>query len=86
MRKSALWRNKCHGFDGAAKRTRAGAGIVLVTPDGAALPYSFSLTKACTNNMAEYEALIIGLELALDMGADDIEVFGDSKPSTKLET
>ncbi|CAN6551667.1 unnamed protein product [Malus baccata var. baccata] len=32
-----------------------------------------------TNNQAEYEALIIGLEILIELGAIEVEVFGDSK-------
>jgi hypothetical protein len=48
-------------FDGACRKSGAGAGVVFVTPDEAILPYSFTLTSAVSNNVAEYEALIIGL-------------------------
>lgn len=40
------------------------------------LPYSFSLTSATSNNTAEYESLIIGLELAFDMRIDPLIVYG----------
>jgi cobalamin biosynthesis protein CbiG len=42
----------------------AGAGVVFVTLDEAIIPYSFTLTSTISNNAAEYEALIIGLEMA----------------------
>ncbi|XP_059310872.1 uncharacterized protein LOC132062290 [Lycium ferocissimum] len=54
-------------FDGAAQRDGAGAGVVFVTPQGEVLPYSFTLTQRCSNNVAEYQALILGLEMAVDM-------------------
>jgi ribonuclease HI len=31
------------------------------------LPYSFTLTKRCSNNVAEHQALILGLELVVNM-------------------
>jgi hypothetical protein len=55
-------------FDGACRKSGAGAGVMFVTPDEAILPYSFTLTSAVSNNAAEYEALIIGLEIAHNMG------------------
>ncbi|XP_070015546.1 uncharacterized protein [Nicotiana sylvestris] len=64
-------------FDGAAHRGGAGAGIVFVTPQGEVLPYSFTLTQLCSNNVAEYQALIPGLEMAIDM--KQLQVFGDSQ-------
>lgn len=46
----------------------AGAGIIFFSPQDDLMPYSFHLGKKCTNNAAEYEALILGLQLALDFG------------------
>ncbi|XP_062094067.1 uncharacterized protein LOC133800111 [Humulus lupulus] len=65
-------------FDGAARNSGAGAGIVFVTPSGGLIPYYFHILAICTNNVAEYEALIIGLEIALEMKVQSLEVFGDS--------
>lgn len=66
-------------FDGAARRSGAGAGIVLISPEKHMLPYSFALSELCSNNVAEYQALIIGLQIALEIGVSFIEVYGDSK-------
>ena len=41
--------------------------------------YSFSLSELCSNNVAEYQALIIGLQMAIEMGISQLEIFGDSK-------
>ncbi|XP_019153560.1 PREDICTED: uncharacterized protein LOC109150044, partial [Ipomoea nil] len=66
-------------FDGASHREGAGAGVVFVTPEGEVLPYSFTLTEQCSNNIAEYQALILGLEIAADMKQLRINIYGDSK-------
>ncbi|XP_019150177.1 PREDICTED: uncharacterized protein LOC109146984 [Ipomoea nil] len=66
-------------FDGAAHKEGAGAGVVFVTPEGDVLPYSFTLTERCSNNVAEYQALILGLEIAADMKQLRINIYGDSK-------
>ncbi|MCQ7416414.1 ribonuclease HI family protein, partial [Salmonella enterica] len=66
-------------FDGAARRSGAGAGIVFISPEKHMLPYSFVLGELCSNNVAEYQALIIGLQMALEIGITYIEVYGDSK-------
>ena len=52
---------------------------MFVTPSGGLIPYSFSLLETSLNNMAEYEALIIGLELAREMHIDQLEIFSDSQ-------
>ncbi|XP_031124370.1 uncharacterized protein LOC116027084 [Ipomoea triloba] len=66
-------------FDGAAHRGGAGAGVVFITPEGEVLPYSFTLTEPCSNNVAEYQALILGLEIAVDMKQLRINIYEDSK-------
>ncbi|XP_059281324.1 uncharacterized protein LOC132035018 [Lycium ferocissimum] len=66
-------------FDGVAQRDEAGAGVVFVTPQGEVLPYSFILTQRCSNNVAEYQALILILEMAVDMKQLQLQVFGDSQ-------
>jgi ribonuclease HI len=54
-------------------------GIVLFTPDGEELSSSLKLEFKTTNNEAEYEAVVAGLELALELGADSVEVRSDSQ-------
>ncbi|XP_057789942.1 uncharacterized protein LOC131006784 [Salvia miltiorrhiza] len=66
-------------FDGASHKEGAGAGIVFVTPERQVLPFSFTLTENCSNNVAEYQALILGLEMALNMQQSHLKVYGDSK-------
>ncbi|XP_038879217.1 uncharacterized protein LOC120071179 [Benincasa hispida] len=65
-------------FDGATQKSGAGAGIVLISPEKHMLPYSFTLAELCSN-VAKYQALIIGLQMALEIGVACIENFGDSK-------
>ncbi|CAN6679239.1 unnamed protein product [Malus baccata var. baccata] len=58
----------------------SGAGIMIINPQGIYHYYSFLLDyQGNTNNRAEYEALIIGLEILMDLGAMEVEVFGDSE-------
>ena len=58
-------------FDGVAVGQRGGAGIsggagvVLMDPEGQLYLHAFSLNYFCTNNSAEYDALMLGLELAI---------------------
>ncbi|XP_021807646.1 uncharacterized protein LOC110751480 [Prunus avium] len=66
-------------FDGSRSESTAGAGIVIEDPFGAKFAYSFQLDFDSTNNRAEYEALIIGLEMVLELGVTHLEVFGDSQ-------
>ena len=66
-------------FDGAACREGAGAGVVFVSPQRQILLYSFSLSELYSNNVTEYQALIIGLQMAIEMGILQLEIFRDSK-------
>ncbi|CAN6543483.1 unnamed protein product [Malus baccata var. baccata] len=56
-------------FDGSHTQKASGAGIVIISPQGVYHYYSFLLNyQGNTNNRAEYEALIIGLEILMDLG------------------
>ncbi|KAK4386124.1 Transposon Tf2-12 polyprotein [Sesamum angolense] len=66
-------------FDGASHKEGVGAGVVFVTSKGEVLPYSFTLTHNCSNNVAEYQALILGLEIAVDAKQLPLKVYGDSQ-------
>ncbi|CAN6554193.1 unnamed protein product [Malus baccata var. baccata] len=73
-------------FDGSYTQKASGAGIVIINPQGIYHYYSFLLDyQGNTNNRAEYEALIIGLEILMDLGAMEVEVFGDSKLEIEIE-
>jgi ribonuclease HI len=54
-------------FDGAVNVYGSGIGAIIITPKGAHIPFTARLTFDCTNNMAEYEACIMGLEEAIDL-------------------
>jgi hypothetical protein len=56
-------------FDGSTRNKKAGAGVVLIDPHGEQLKYMVHLDFEATNNMAEYEALIFGLTVALSLGS-----------------
>ena len=64
--------------DGAARHNGAGAGVVLYVPEKHILSYSCALTQLCSNNMAEYQVLILGLQMVIEMGIKDLYVYGDS--------
>ena len=65
-------------MDGASSAIGAGAGIVIITPEGIRLEHSFMLGFKASNNEVEYEALIAELKTAFDFGARDVEVYLDS--------
>ncbi|CAL8993898.1 unnamed protein product [Prunus brigantina] len=65
-------------FDGSQTNIASRAGIVLEEPLGIRHCYSFQLDFQFTNNRAEYEALIIGLEMLVELGIQSVEILGDS--------
>ncbi|XP_019262195.1 PREDICTED: uncharacterized protein LOC109240029 [Nicotiana attenuata] len=65
-------------FYGAANFKGVGVGAVLVSKSRQHYPISAKLRFPCTNNMAEYEACILGLRMAADMNIQELLVIGDS--------
>ena len=53
-------------------------GVVLVSPKGQQIPISVKLNFDCTNNVTEYKACIVSLQVAQKFGAYDLSVFRDS--------
>jgi ribonuclease HI len=65
-------------FDGAFSRVGKGVGIVLQDPSGKVFKFAYILEFDATNNVAEYEALLLGLEICKDMGVKCLNIKGDS--------
>ncbi|XP_050889585.1 uncharacterized protein LOC127094854 [Lathyrus oleraceus] len=65
-------------FDGASNARGHDIGVVITSPTGFHIPFTARLCFDCTNNMAEYEACIYGLEAAIDLRIKILEVFGYS--------
>jgi ribonuclease HI len=57
----------------------AAYGYVLETDDGTVLDARGETIGVATNNVAEYRALLAGLQAALDRGVDELEVVSDSE-------
>ena len=57
----------------------AAAAAVATTPEGAELAERSAYVGDATNNVAEYRALLLGLELARELGATEVEVVNDSE-------
>ena len=57
----------------------AAIGVVVSTPDGEVLEEHSERIGSATNNVAEYRALMLGLERALALGAREVELIGDSE-------
>ena len=67
-------------FNGAYQRDGAGASAVLTAPSGTQLKYTVRLDfKGCTNNVAEYEGLLLNLRKARALGARRLSIRSDSE-------
>ena len=65
--------------NGSSSPESAGAGILLVGLDKEEFKYSIKFTFPITNNTAEYEALLAGLQLAKRIRAEKVRIFVDSQ-------
>jgi ribonuclease HI len=66
-------------FDGSKRVQGAGAGVVLISPQGDKLKYILRMSfPQASNNEAEYEALLHGMKMAKACGATRLKIFGDS--------
>ena len=70
-----IWRLS---VDGSANAQGSGAGLILTSPEGIDIEYALRFGFRASNNEAEYEAVIAGLNLAYSMEVDQLEVCNDS--------
>ena len=66
-------------FDGSSTEKSVGARIVIISPKGIKTSLSFNVAFKCTNNQAEYEALVIVLEILMELGAQEVHIIRDSQ-------
>ena len=66
-------------FDGSSTEKFTRAGIVIISPKGIKITLSFNLAFKCTNNQAGYETLVIGLEILMKLGAQEVHIIRDSQ-------
>ncbi|KAF2315858.1 hypothetical protein GH714_040494 [Hevea brasiliensis] len=65
-------------FDSSSTETSTRARVLIESLTKAKTALSFNLDFKCTNNQVEYKALLIGLEILLELGAKRVKVMGDS--------
>ena len=66
-------------FDGSSCKQGGGIGVVIISPWGASFEFALPTEPMVTNNQAEYEAILKGLQLLQEVKAKSIEIFGDSQ-------
>ena len=57
----------------------AKVGVVFVSPQNYVTSRAFLLIEPCSNNVAEYNALLVGMQLAEEIRVKNLEAYGDSK-------
>ena len=65
-------------FDGASNALGHSIGVVLISPDKTHCPFTVKLNFDYTNNVAEYEACVMGLQAAVERNIKKLKVYGDS--------
>ena len=65
-------------FNGLLMKKGTGIGLVFVLPLEVHMRYMVRLHFPSSNNVAEYEALINGLRIAIKLGIRRLDVRGDS--------
>ena len=65
--------------DGSSAQKRGGVGVIITTPDGKVLKYGVQLKFPATNNMIEYEGILMRLRLEKALRAKNLLVKSDSK-------
>ena len=65
-------------IDGASNALGREVGAVLISPKRNHCPFTVKLSFDCTNNVAEYEACVLGLQVAIEKKIKGLKVYDDS--------
>jgi ribonuclease HI len=66
-------------FDGSLMKAGAGTSLLFISPLGVHMRYMIQLHFTASNNVAEYEGLVNGLHIAIELGVRHLDVCGDSQ-------
>jgi ribonuclease HI len=66
-------------FDGSVMKTGAGVGLLFISPLGEHMRYAIRMHFPASNNMVEYEALLCGLQIAIETIIKRLDVRGNSQ-------
>ncbi|XP_057452760.1 uncharacterized protein LOC130744605 [Lotus japonicus] len=69
--------------DGSSNESGSGAGVSIESPDKMLIEQSLKFGFRASNNQSEYEALIAGLRLAIELGVQKLYIKGDSQMVVK---
>ena len=65
-------------FDGASAQNSTGSGVMLISPSKENIHLSYKIDFKTKNNVAEYEALLLGVKVTKEMGIMCVNIFGDA--------
>jgi ribonuclease HI len=65
-------------FDGSLNIDGAGVGVLFISPNKDKLRYVLRLYFPTSNNVAEYEACLHGMRIAIELDVKRLYVYGDS--------
>ena len=71
------WQEWTLYVDGSSNGKGSGAGVILEGPNDITLEYSLKFDFQATNNQAKYKALVAGLRLAKEVGAETLSIKSD---------
>ncbi|XP_050915869.1 uncharacterized protein LOC127130962 [Lathyrus oleraceus] len=65
--------------DGSSHKDGRSIWVLIISPNKIPTKLKYKVEGLCLNNEAEYEALIVGLEILLELGATRVEIMGYSE-------
>ncbi|XP_074306272.1 uncharacterized protein LOC141641512 [Silene latifolia] len=74
-RESEIWQMY---IDGASNQRGASVGLIMRSPQGDVIAQAVRCEFKATSNETEYEALILGMQLALELGVRKLQIYSDS--------
>ena len=76
-------KNKCCNYSLAERQgqvpSEISSQVLLISPHNYVISHAFSLTESCSNNISEYNAFLIEMQLVEDIGVKNLEAYGDPK-------
>ena len=66
-------------MDGASRKTGADVGLQLKAPTGERIEKAIRLYFSVSNNEAEYEEILAGIDLAISVSSENIIIQSDSQ-------
>jgi ribonuclease HI len=65
--------------DGSSNTKGCGVGVILENSDGLAIEYSLKFEFPTSNNLDEYEACLVAIQMAKELGANAVTICSNSR-------